>query len=100
MIVFPVTAEEFIADQERIIGRALSEKEKAVTAEWVEAFNMNYNNGLKQDHKILEETLSKMDELIARREESPAVQTCLRASREWMIEAWRQGAEKGKRAGE
>ena len=94
MIAFPTTAEMFIADQERIIGRTLSEKEKAVTAEWVTAFNMSYEDGLERDRAALGDSLAKMDELIAGREGSPALQTCLRASRAWIIEAWKQGAER------
>ena len=93
MITFPTTAEAFIADQERIIGRALSEKEKEVTTEWLKAISMSYEDGLKRDRAALEDSLEKMDELIAKRAGSPALQTCLRAARAWMIEAWRQGEE-------
>ena len=100
MIVFPVTAEEFIADQERIIGRALSENEKAVTVAWLENIHCSYEGGLAGDIEALEWTLSKIDELIIKHYENQAIQTFLCGARKWIIEAWRQGAEKGKRAGE
>lgn len=100
MIVFPVTAEEFIADQERIIGRALSENEKAVTVAWLENIHCSYEDGLAGDIEALEWTLSKIDELIIKHYENQAIQTFLCGARKWMIEAWRQGAEKGKRARE
>ena len=99
-IHFPTTPDKFIADQERIIGRTLSEKEKLVTAEWVTAFNMSYEDGLERDRAALEDSLAKMDELIAGQEGSPELQTCLRASRNWIIEAWRQGAERSKSDGQ
>ena len=99
MVTFPVAPEVFLADQERIIGRALSGREKEVTVEWLKAISMSYEDGLRQDHPALKDTLAEMDKLIARGEGSPALQTALRAARAWMIEAWRQGAAKGKRPG-
>lgn len=94
MIRFPTTPEAFIADQERLVGRALSEEEKGVTVAWVEAFNFSYEDGLKQDRAILEIDLDKLDELMARHEDNAGVHKFAEAFRAWMIEAWKQGAEK------
>ena len=44
MIVFPVTPEAFIAYQEQLVGRELSEKEHGFTAAWVYAFNFSYED--------------------------------------------------------
>ena len=94
MIRFPTTPEAFIADQERLVGRALSEKEKGVTVAWVEAFNFSYEDGLKQDRAILEIDLDKLDELMARHEDNAGGHKFAEGFRAWMIEAWKQGAEK------
>ena len=94
MIVFPVTPEAFIAYQEQLVGRELSEKEQGFTAAWVEAFNFSYEDGLKQDRAILEIDLDKLDELMARHEDNAGVHKFAEAFRAWMIEAWKQGAEK------
>lgn len=94
MIRFPTTPEAFIADQEQLIGRALSEKEKEVTVAWMEAFNLVYEDGLKQDHATLEKDLNKLDELMARHEDHEGVHKFAEACRAWMMEAWRQGAER------
>lgn len=94
MIRFPTTPESFIADQERLVGRALSEKEKGVTVAWMEVFNLFYEDGLKQDHDTLVKDLDKLDELMARHEDNAGVHKFAEACRAWMIETWKQGAEK------
>lgn len=85
MIVFPVTPEAFIAYQEQLVGRELSE---------VEAFNFSYEDGLKQDRAILEKDLDKLDEIMARHGDDAIVHKFAEACRAWMIEAWEQGAER------
>lgn len=94
MIRFPTTPESFIADQERLVGRALSEKEKGVTVAWMEVFNLFYEDGLNQDRDILVKGLDKLDELMARHENHEGVHKFAEACRAWMIEAWKQGAER------
>ena len=94
MIVFPVTPEAFIAYQEQLVGRELSEKEQGFTAAWVEVFNLSYEGGLNQDCDILVKVLDKLDELMARHEYHEGVHKFAEACRAWMIEAWRQGAER------
>ena len=94
MIVFPVTPEAFIAYQEQLVGRELSEKEQGFTAAWVEAFNFSYEDGLKQDRAILEKDLDKLDEIMARHGDDAIVHKFAEACRAWMIEAWVQGAER------
>lgn len=91
MITFPVTPEEFIRYQEQLVGRKLSEGEREATAAWVEGFNLSYKDGLEQDRAALEDSLVKMDELIARRDNSPAVRDILQVFRRWIITAWKQG---------
>ena len=93
MIRFPTVPEVFIADQEQLIGRALSEKEKGVTVAWMEIFNLSYEDGLKQDHATLEKDLNKLDELMARHEDHEGVHKFAEACRAWIMEAWRQGKE-------
>ena len=96
MIAFPVTPEEFIRYQEQLVGRALSEKEKEITADWAEIFNLVYEDGLRQDRAILDKDLVKLDELMARHGDHAGVCKFAEACRYWMIEAWKQGAERGR----
>lgn len=91
MITFPTTPEAFIAYQEQLMGRKMTEKMREATAAWVEGFNLSYKDGLEQDHAALEGSLTKMDELITRRDNSPAVRDILRVCRRWIITAWKQG---------
>ena len=90
-ITFPTTPEAFIAKQEQLAGRKLTEHEREVTAAWVEGFNLSYEDGLEQDTDALEDSLAKMDELITRRDNSPAVRDILQVCRRWIITAWKQG---------
>lgn len=93
-ITFPTTPEAFIAYQEQLIGRRLKENEWEVTAAWVEVFNLSYEDGLNQDCDILVKVLDKLDELMARHEYHEGVHKFAEACRAWMIEAWKQGAER------
>ena len=91
IITFPTTQEAFIAYQEQFAGRELTEYEQEATAAWVEGFNLSYKDGLEQDRAALEDSLTKMDELIARRDNSPVVRDILQVFRRWIIIAWKQG---------
>ncbi len=63
MITFPTTPEAFIAYQEQLIGRRLTENEWETVAAWVKVFNLVYEDGLKQDHDTLMKDLDKLDDL-------------------------------------
>lgn len=91
MITFPFTPEAFISYQEQLLGRKMTEKMREATAAWVEGFNLSYKDGLEQDRAALEDSLAKMDELTARRDNSPVVRDILRVCRRWIITAWKQG---------
>ena len=91
IITFPTTPEAFISYQEQLAGRELTEHEREATAAWVEGFNLSYEDGLEQDTDALEDSLAKMDELITRRDNSPAVRDILQVCRRWIITAWKQG---------
>ncbi|WP_294475485.1 hypothetical protein [uncultured Intestinimonas sp.] len=91
MITFPTTPGAFIAYQERLIGRELTDREREVMAAWVERFNLSYEYGLRRDRAALEISLNKIDELIAKREEDPAVRKFLQAARQCINHAWECG---------
>ena len=91
MITFPVTPETFIAHQEQLLGQEMGDTDRAFMSAWAEFFNLSYEDGLKQDHAALEDSLVKMDELITWRDNSPAVQDILQVCRRWIITAWKQG---------
>ena len=65
MIRFPTTPEAFIADQEQLMGRKLSEGEREVTVDFAEVFNLIYEDGLRQDHAVLDRDLDKLDEFMS-----------------------------------
>lgn len=93
-ITFPTTPEAFIAYQEQLAGRKLAEHEREAIAAWVKVFNLVYEDGLKQDHDTLMKALDKLDELMARHKDRAGVHKFAEACRIWMMEAWRQGAER------
>ena len=96
MIAFPISPKEFIRYQEQLVGRALSEKEKEITADWAEIFNLVYEDGLSQDHTTLYEDLSLLDKIAACFRDEPGIEKFSKACRTWIIEAWKQGAERSR----
>ena len=94
MIRFPTTPEAFIADQEQLMGRKLSEGEREVTVDFAEVFNLIYEDGLRQDHAVLDRDLDKLDEFMSRHRDDLLIRQFAEACRVWMIEAWEQGAER------
>ena len=94
MIRFPTTPEAFIADQEQLMGRKLSEGEREVTVDFAEVFNLIYEDGLRQDHAVLNRCLDKPDEFMSRHKDDSFIHQFAKACRFWMIEAWEQGAER------
>ena len=93
MITFPTDVSTFVAYQEQLVGRALSEKEKGLTAAWVEIFNLFYEDGLNQDCDTLYKDLRKFDEFMGRHENDKFVHKFAKICRAWIIEAWKQGKE-------
>lgn len=94
MITFPTTPEAFIAYQEQLADRKLAEHEREAIAAWVKVFNLFYEGGLKQDHAVLNRCLDKPDEFMSRHKDRAGVHKFAEACRIWMMEAWRQGAER------
>ena len=80
MLTFPTTPEAFIAYQEQLTGRELTERDE---------------DGLEKDYAALGEDLSKLDGLLKKREGRPAVHRYLQAAREWIVYAFQQGAQRG-----
>lgn len=95
MIDFPTTTEAFNTYQEHIIGRKLSDHERELNSAWMEAFNLSYEDGLNQNHETLTKDLEKLDELMALHGDNAGVHKFAEACKAWMIEAFRQGEEKG-----
>lgn len=94
MITFPTTPEAFISNQERLIGRKLSENEREAVTAWTEVFNHSYKAGTTRDRAALDKSLTKLVELARQQEADSAVHMFLDASRLWIIAAWEQGAER------
>ena len=94
MIRFPTTPEAFIADQEQLMGRKLSEGEREVTVDFAEVFNLIYEDGLRQDHAVLDRDLDKLDEFMSRHREDLLIRRFAEACGFLMFEEWEQGAER------
>lgn len=107
MIVFPVTAEVFIADQEKRAGRKFDDFQRELLGEYVELFNLEFDAGMKGEEpsNVLKDTAEfyarkgKLNELMARHEDNAGVHKFAEACRFWMAEAWKQGAAKAERNG-
>ena len=93
-ITFPATPEEFIRYQERLVGRELSEREKEVTAAWVDIFNRAHMEGLRQNQTALDDFLARVDEWAGETAAGSAVHRFLLAARWWISAAWEQGAKR------
>ena len=101
-ITFPTTPEAFIAYQEQLAGRKLTEHEREVTAAWVYTLlKQRGGSSLDEtglvlalaqgDRAALEDSLAKMDEPATKRDNGPVVRNFLRKCRLWIAIAWKQG---------
>lgn len=70
---FPVSLEEFIAYQEQLINRPLSENEREVTAVWLEIINQSEPGDTEF-----------MDKLIAQHLDQEGINHFLEAVKAWM----------------
>ena len=94
MITFPTTPESFIAYQEQLIGRALSMNEKEATVAWLECFNLSYEDGQEHDRDALDKNLNKLKKLMDLHKDNAGVHKFAEDCLYWMMEAWKQGAER------
>lgn len=72
-MTFPATLKEFIAHQERLINRPLTEDEREVTAVWLEIIN-----------QAEPESVQAVDELIAQHSSDEWITCFLTAVKKWM----------------
>lgn len=79
---FPAPLEPFIAYQEQIINRPLTEAEKKITAAWLEIINQAEPGDIQI-----------VNELIAQHTGNTGITRFLTAVKKWMMEAvtWKQG---------
>lgn len=75
---FPAPLDAFIACQEQLINRPLTENEREVTAVWLEIIN-----------ETTPGTIQTMDELIAQHPDDTWITRFLTAAKEWMEVAWK-----------
>ena len=78
---FPVSAGDFLAYQEELAGRKLTDGVRETIAAWVPIINDAYTNGLSAD------TLSEMDSFIARHPAGSPVALFLEKAKLWMQRA-------------
>ena len=88
-IVFPASAEKFIAYQEQLAGRPLNSLERKVTAAWLPSINQAYGEGAGGED--ITDDLAHMEELISRYAIDTVLLQLLRAVTLWMCRAWVQG---------
>ncbi len=97
MITFPVTAETFIADQEKRAGRKFDDFQRELLGEYAELFNLEFGVGMKGEEpsNVLKDTAEsyarkgKLEEL-----EKPVLKHFYACVQYWCREAWKQGAAK------
>ena len=102
MITFPVTAETFIADQEKRAGRKFDDFQRELLGEYAELFNLEFDVGMKGEEpsNVLKDTAEfyarkgKLEEL-----EKPVLKHFYACVQYWCREAWKQGAAKAERNG-
>lgn len=102
MIAFPVTAEVFIADQEKRAGRKFDDFQRELLGEYVELFNLEFDAGMKGEEPI--DILKEHVEFYARKGkleelEKPVLKHFYAYVQYWCNEAWKQGAAKAERKG-
>lgn len=102
MITFPVTAETFIADQEKRAGRKFDDFQRELLGEYVELFNLEFDAGVKGEEPI--DILKEHVEFYARKGkleelEKPVLRHFYACVQYWCSEAWKQGAAKAERKG-
>ena len=83
-MTFPVSVEDFLAHQEALIHRELSQMQQKAIAYWVPIINNVYLNGLEP------EDITLMDGFIADAGERKALRNFLEAAKLWMILADKQ----------
>ena len=75
---FPVSAGDFLAYQEELAGRELTDGVRETIAAWVPIINDAYTNGLSAD------TLSELDSFIMRHPADSPVARFLEKAKLWM----------------
>lgn len=88
---FPVSTDNFAAYQEKLLGCPLGDNMREVLDAWVPAFNDSFREGLENDPEALEQGVSCMDQLIEKCSDNSTLTQFLKASRYWIIYAWKQG---------
>lgn len=92
---FPIAPDDFVAYQEALIGRQLSENERVATSVWVPLFNDAYDAGLKMDDEVLKGFLKKLDQLLEKCENNSTLTRVLTACRGFTVHAFNQGRRAG-----
>ena len=77
-ILLPASLETFVAYQERLIGRRLSEGEKEATEKWLEVLNETVTGELDRAT-----VLERLDQLIVQSEDGPVLRF-LEGVRHWL----------------
>ena len=88
---FPVSPDDFAAYQEQLRGEPIPARMREALDAWVPVFNDSYRDGLENDLEALELGTGRMDYLIERHDASPILADFLKASKRWIIYAWKQG---------
>ena len=94
---FPASPDTFIAYQKQRIGRELSECERDIAINWMESFNIIYEFGLEQNRAALVESSVLLDKMLEQYGDFTDAHKFTEACRAWIIKAWRQGAQHGKK---
>lgn len=92
-LVFPTTAEDFAAEQERITGRPTPENGMKIFEAWVPVLNILYDCGTQNDFDFFQQACDVLSQARGRINISPELKHLIDVLGTWAAEAYIQGRE-------
>lgn len=92
-IIFPTTADEFIVNQERLIGRQINTDERKITAMYVEIVNDVYQEATSGETSLFSEAVKIARTAIRKHAKNESLTRFMSAFIVWLDEAREQGRQ-------
>lgn len=97
-IIFPATAEKFLAYQEKLAARPLSNNECEVTAVYLEILNDIYREAVEGSTALFETVVRTVKASISKYADNEALGRFMRAFFVWCDDAREQGCQDAEKA--
>lgn len=88
---FPVSADDFAAYQEKLLGSPLTDHMRAALDAWVPVINDSFQGGQSNDIDGLRRGLDHIDPLIEQYSACTILSRFLNVAKRWILYAWKQG---------